>query len=51
MTSKERIALALKHQEADRIPLADTIWDTTISRWRQEGLPAEKNPWDYFGFG
>jgi len=50
MTSKERIALAIKHQEADRIPIMDTIWDTTISRWRQEGLPADKSPHDYFGF-
>lgn len=50
MTSKERIALTLRHQEADRIPLMDTIWDTTISRWRQEGLPVDKGPWDYFGF-
>jgi uroporphyrinogen decarboxylase len=50
MTSKERIALALKHQEADRIPISDTIWNTTILRWRQEGLPADKSPSGYFGF-
>ncbi len=50
MTSKERISLALKHQKADRIPIMDTIWHTTISRWRQEGLPSDKSPQDYFGF-
>ena len=50
MTSKERITLALKHQKADRIPIMDTIWDTTTSRWRREGLPADKSPGDYFGY-
>ena len=50
MTSKERIALTLEHQEADRIPIMDTIWDTTISRWKQEGLPANQSPQEYFGF-
>jgi len=50
MTCKERIELALKHREADRIPITDTIWETTISRWRQEGLPESKSPWEHFGF-
>ncbi len=50
MTSKERIVLTLKHQEADRIPVLDTIWNTTLSRWKQEGFPADGNPRDYFGF-
>jgi len=50
MTSKERIELIIKHKEADRIPIMDTIWGTTISRWRQEGLPADKGPHEYFGY-
>jgi uroporphyrinogen decarboxylase len=50
MTTKERIELTLKHQEADRIPITDTIWGPTIERWKQEGLPNDKGPWDYFGF-
>jgi len=28
----------------------DTIWGTTLARWRQEGLPADKDPAAYFGF-
>jgi uroporphyrinogen decarboxylase len=50
MTSKERIELIIKHKEADRIPIMDTIWETTISRWHQEGLPADKGPYEYFGY-
>jgi len=30
MTSKERIALALQHKEADRIAIHDSPWGTTI---------------------
>ena len=48
MTSKERIALALRHQESDRIPIMDTIWETTASRWEHEGLPTDKSAADYF---
>jgi uroporphyrinogen decarboxylase len=25
------------------------FWDETIERWRREGLPANVNPWDFFG--
>jgi len=50
MTCKERIALTLDHKEADRIPMSDTIWETTVSRWRQEGLPEDRSPGDYFGY-
>lgn len=50
MTSKERIELTLKHKEPDRIPIMDTIWNTTISRWKQEGLPADQDPSGYFGY-
>lgn len=30
MTSKERILLTLEHKEADRIPMMDNFWSTTI---------------------
>ena len=50
MTSKERIRLALEHKEADRIPMRDSFWGTTIQRWRQEGLPEGESPDGYFGF-
>ena len=50
MTSQERIALALSHQEADRVALQDSPWGTTIERWHREGLPADVGPDQYFGY-
>ncbi|HXG24978.1 MAG TPA: uroporphyrinogen decarboxylase family protein [Chthonomonadales bacterium] len=38
MTSRERMNLALKHQEADRIPRTDSFWGETLHQWRQQGL-------------
>lgn len=50
MTIKERFALIINHKEADRIPICDTVWETTVTRWHREGLPKEKSPHDYFGY-
>lgn len=50
MTGRERIALALSHREADRIPMLDiSYWPETIQRWEQEGLAAGTDPRDLFG--
>lgn len=49
-TSKERILAALQHHTLDRIPICeDGIWPETITRWKQEGLPADTDPWKHFG--
>lgn len=32
----------------DRIPADDSYWETTLDRWRREGLPAGTSPADYF---
>jgi hypothetical protein len=50
MTSRERIRKALSHGEADLIPVYDTLWGATIKRWREEGLPADISPAEYFGY-
>jgi uroporphyrinogen decarboxylase len=50
MTSRERFLAALSHEEADRIPVTDTQWPTTVERWHREGLPADRSPHDYFGY-
>ncbi len=50
MTSRERFLLALKHKEADRVPICDAPWETTVRRWHNEGLPKDKTPFDYFGY-
>ncbi len=46
--SKQRIQAALRHKTLDRIPICDTYWPETIEKWHQEGLPTDKDPFDYF---
>jgi len=48
MTSRERFARIFDHKEADRIPIIDGPWGTTIARWRKEGLPENVSFVDYF---
>ena len=50
MTSRERILMALNHEEADRVPLHDSPWGHTINRWHEQGLPKDQSPADYFGY-
>jgi uroporphyrinogen decarboxylase len=40
MTTRERMTRMYEHREADRVPIFDFPWDTTIERWQREGLPA-----------
>lgn len=39
----------LAHQEADRVPITDGPWNSTLERWHREGLPAGMHFADYFG--
>ncbi len=41
MTSRERFARMYAHEEADRIPIIDGPWQTTLRRWHREGLPTD----------
>lgn len=50
MDSRTRIRMALEHQQADRIPIHDSPWRATLSRWHQEGLPEEIPVEEYFGY-
>ncbi|PIW12712.1 MAG: hypothetical protein COZ06_05995 [Armatimonadetes bacterium CG_4_10_14_3_um_filter_66_18] len=50
MTSQERVHLALAHKAADRVPIHDSPWGTTIARWHNEGLPQGMSPHEHFGF-
>lgn len=50
MNSREIIRVALKHEEPDRIPIHDTPWDSTITRWKKEGLPKNILVRDFFNF-
>lgn len=50
LTPRERMRLALDHREGDCIPIQDSIWDATVTRWRREGLPDGIPVEEYFGF-
>ena len=50
MTCKDRVIAAIQRQPADRIPVYDSFWLDTLSRWRQEGLGQNVAPEDYFDF-
>ncbi|PIS29197.1 MAG: hypothetical protein COT43_04470 [Candidatus Marinimicrobia bacterium CG08_land_8_20_14_0_20_45_22] len=38
-----------EHREADRIPITDSPWRTTIERWHREGLSPNQSWVDYCG--
>jgi len=48
MTTRERVTRIFNHQEADRIPIADEPWESTIARWKREGMPQDADWRDYF---
>jgi len=50
MTSQERVLLALRRKQGDRVPIQDAPWGTTVKRWRREGLPKNQSPSEYFGY-
>ncbi|MGI5818337.1 MAG: uroporphyrinogen decarboxylase family protein [Armatimonadota bacterium] len=50
MTSRERITAVIRGEEPDRIPMHDSPWASTITRWRSEGLPEDTGVDEFFGF-
>jgi uroporphyrinogen decarboxylase len=48
MTSRERVAKALRHERPDRVPIHEAFWEATQNRWRGEGLPPDISADDYF---
>ena len=49
MTTRERMLRMYEHREADRVPIVDHPWPTTIERWEREGLPKEADYVDLLG--
>jgi uroporphyrinogen decarboxylase len=47
-TTHERVSAMYEHREADRIPITDGPWKTTIERWHREGMPEDVSYVDYF---
>ena len=48
MTTRERFQRMFEHQEADRVPIIDGPWGSTIERWHREGMPEDVHFVDYF---
>ena len=49
MTTRERMNLTFKHREADRVPVLGSPWQTTLERWKREGMPEDADFSQYFG--
>jgi uroporphyrinogen decarboxylase len=49
MTMHERMTRIYAHREADRAPVVDAPWASTLERWRREGMPADAEWSDYLG--
>ncbi|MHC4712652.1 MAG: uroporphyrinogen decarboxylase family protein [Planctomycetota bacterium] len=49
LTTHERVTLMYEHKEADRVPVTDIPWGSTLERWRREGMPEGVGPADFFG--
>lgn len=49
MTTRERMKRMYEHREADRVPISDSPWGSTLERWRREGLPSGGDWAAHFG--
>jgi uroporphyrinogen decarboxylase len=49
MTGFERMKRMYEHREADRVPVMDSPWESTIERWEREGMPKGADYNEYFG--
>jgi len=48
MTTFERMKRIYEHREADRVPITDSPWGSTIERWQREGMPENVDFATYF---
>jgi uroporphyrinogen decarboxylase len=49
LTSRERFKRMFEHRDADRVPIQDSPWGSTIERWHKEGMPEGMHWTDYLG--
>ena len=49
MTTYERMKRMYEHRDADRVPITDSPWASTLERWRREGLPEGVDWAEYLG--
>jgi uroporphyrinogen decarboxylase len=49
MTTNERVRRMYEHRDADRVPVTDDPWASTVERWHREGLPGDADVAEYLG--
>ena len=49
MTPRERIQTAIRGEKPDTLPVSESFWDGLMDDWREQGMPADVAPADYFG--
>ena len=49
LTTFERMKRILNHQEADRVPITDWAWESTIANWIKQGMARNIDWKEYFG--
>ena len=49
MNTYERMKAMYEHREADRVPIVETPWSSTLERWEREGLPSGVDWEEYLG--
>jgi uroporphyrinogen decarboxylase len=49
MTTHERFKRMYEHREADRVPIVDAPWNSTLERWHREGMPQGVDWREFFG--
>jgi len=50
MTPRQRVQAALDFQPPDRLPCNESFWDGTVAAWREQGMPTDVDPADFFQF-
>lgn len=50
MNGRQRVQAMFDGAAADRIPVYEHIWNTTVERWKTEGLPEDADVARHFGF-
>lgn len=48
MSTRERVRRMYEHREADRVPIVEEPWGSTLDRWRREGM-GDADYIEYFG--
>jgi len=49
LSKVDRMRKALRHEEADRVPISDFFWGSFLKRWREElGLAPDTDIYRYY---